>query len=244
MIPLRLALPLFLLIGLVACGRLSEVGRAPELSSPAGGNEVFSMNSVPLPVGGDVPDRAEGASLWTAGRASLLGDRRASSRGDILTVVIEIDDSAEFSNASARERSGSEQMGIPNLFGIPQRIDGLLSGGGSMADAVEFDSASRSAGEGSVRRNEELTLRVAATVVEVLQNGVLRIEGSQEVRVNNEVRELLVSGYVRPGDISRQNVVEYDRIAAARISYGGRGLISDVQRPRYGQEAADILLPF
>jgi flagellar L-ring protein precursor FlgH len=130
------------------------------------------------------------------------------------------------------------------LFGLPQRADGALTQGGSLADAVEFDSSSRSAGDGSIRRNEQLTLRVAATVTEVLQNGVLRIEGSQEVRVNNEIRELLVSGYVRPEDISRQNSIEYDRIAAARISYGGRGLITDVQRPRYGQEIADTILPF
>ncbi len=241
---LTLAIFCIALVTLVSCGRLSDIGRTPDLTSPADGNEVFAMNVIPLPDARDVPDRAEGASLWTAGRASLLGDRRASLRGDILTVIIEIDDSAEFSNSSERERSGSEQMGIPNLFGIPQRIDGMLSQGGSLADAVELDSTSRSAGEGSVRRNEELTLRVAATITEVLQNGVLRIEGSQEVRVNNEVRELLVSGYVRPEDISRQNSVAYDRIAAARISYGGRGLITDVQRPRYGQEVADAVLPF
>ncbi len=231
-------------LSLTGCARLSEVGQTPELTSPSAGNEVFAMNVAPIPETREVPDRADGASLWTAGRASLLGDRRASSRGDILTVVIEIDDSAEFQNSSERERSGSEQMGIPNLFGLPQRADGLLTQGGSLAEAVEFDSSSRSAGEGSVRRNEELTLRVAATITEVLQNGVLRIEGSQEVRVNNEVRELLVSGYVRPEDISRQNSIVYDRIAAARISYGGRGLITDVQRPRYGQEVADTILPF
>ena len=239
-----LAIMTISLLSLTACARLGQIGQEPELTSPASGNEVFAMNITPIPDGGEVPDRAEGASLWTSGRASLLGDRRAGRRGDILTVVIEIDDSAEFSNSSERERTGSEQMGIPNLFGIPQRADGLLTQGGSLADAVEFDSTSRSAGDGSIRRNEQLTLRVAATVTEVLQNGVLRIEGSQEVRVNNEVRELLVSGYVRPEDISRQNSIEYDRIAAARISYGGRGLITDVQRPRYGQEIADTILPF
>lgn len=232
------------MLSLSACARLGEIGQTPDLTSPSAGNEVFAMNVAPIPEAREVPDRADGASLWTAGRASLLGDRRASSRGDILTVVIEIDDSAEFQNSSERERSGSEQMGIPNLFGLPQRADGLLTQGGSLAEAVEFDSSSRSAGEGSVRRNEELTLRVAATITEVLQNGVLRIEGSQEVRVNNEIRELLVSGYVRPEDISRQNSIVYDRIAAARISYGGRGLITDVQRPRYGQELADTILPF
>lgn len=229
---------------LSACARLGEVGQTPDLTSPSAGNEVFAMNVAPIPNAREVPARAEGASLWTSGRASLLGDRRASLRGDILTVVIEIDDSAEFSNSSERERSGSEQMGIPNLFGVPQRLDGLLTQGGSLGEAVEFDSASRSSGEGATRRNEQLTLRVAATITEVLQNGVLRIEGSQEVRVNNEVRELLVTGYVRPEDISRQNSIEYDRIAAARISYGGRGLITDVQRPRYGQEIVDAVLPF
>ncbi len=241
----RLASLLIVIVfSLSACGRLGQIGQAPELTSPSAGNEVFAMNVAPIPVAGDVPDRADGASLWTAGRASLLGDRRASARGDILTVVIEIDDSAEFQNSSERERSGSEQMGIPNLFGLPQRADGLLTRGGSLGEAVEIDSSSRSAGEGSTRRNEELTLRVAATITEVLQNGVLRIEGSQEVRVNNEVRELLVTGYVRPEDISRQNSIVYDRIAAARISYGGRGLITDVQRPRYGQEVVDTILPF
>lgn len=239
-----LALLILTVLSLSACARLGQIGREPDLTSPANGNEVFAMNVAPIPDGGEVPDRAEGASLWTSGRASLLGDRRAGRRGDILTVVIEIDDSAEFSNSSERERTGSEQMGIPNLFGLPQRVDGLLTQGGSLADAVELESTSRSAGDGSIRRNEQLTLRVAATVTEVLQNGVLRIEGSQEVRVNNEVRELLVTGYVRPEDISRQNSIEYDRIAAARISYGGRGLITDVQRPRYGQEIADTLLPF
>ncbi|MEJ6393028.1 flagellar basal body L-ring protein FlgH [Gymnodinialimonas sp. 2305UL16-5] len=231
-------------MSLSACARLSQVGQTPELTSPTTGNEVFAMNVIPLPDASDVPDRAVGASLWTSGRASLLGDRRASRRGDILTVVIEIDDSAEFQNSSERERSGSEELSIPNLFGLPQRINERLTEGATLDDAVDFDSTSRSAGEGSVRRNEELTLRVAATITEVLQNGVVRIEGSQEVRVNNEIRELLVSGYVRPEDISRQNEVAYDRIAAARISYGGRGLITDVQRPRYGQEIADTILPF
>ena len=231
-------------LALAGCARLGQIGQTPELTSPANGNEVFAMNVTPVPDSADVPDRAEGASLWTSGRASLLGDRRAGQRGDILTVVIEIDDSANFSNSSERERSGSEELGIPNLFGLPQRLDGLLTQGGSLEEAVDFGSTSRSSGEGSVQRNEQLTLRVAATVTEVLQNGVLRIEGSQEVRVNNEVRELLVSGYVRPEDISRQNSIEYDRIAAARISYGGRGLITDVQRPRYGQEVVDTILPF
>ena len=202
------------------------------------------MNAAPIVETRTVPVRHAASSLWTAGRQSLLGDRRASRRGDILTVVIEIDDSAEFSNSSERGRSGSENLGISGFFGLPQRIQRSLPEGASMEQAVGTNSTSQSSGNGAVRRNEELTLRVAATITDVLDNGILRLEGSQEVRVNYEIRELLVSGYVRPEDISRQNEIAYDRIAAARISYGGRGHISDVQQPRIGQQIADIVLPF
>jgi flagellar L-ring protein precursor FlgH len=184
------------------------------------------------------------ASLWSGGRQSLLGDRRASKRGDILTVVVEIDDQAQISNSTARSRSSNQNLAIPNFFGIPQRIDENLPDGASMANAVGTSASSGHNGDGSVSRNEKLTLRVAATVTQKLPNGVLRIEGTQEVRVNFEIRELLVEGFVRPEDVSRQNEITYDKIASARISYGGRGQISDVQQPRYGQQIADIVLPF
>jgi len=227
-----------------ACGRLSEVGRAPSFDPLEGSHAHHALYSAPLP---DVQDRvraADEASLWSTGQSSLLGNRRAAQRGDILTVVIAIDERAEMSNASGRSRAGSDSMGIPQLFGLPQRADRLLPPGASMAEAVETASASAYRGEGAVRRAERLTLRVAATVVERLPNGVLRIEGSQQVRVNFELRDLVVTGYVRPGDISRQNEITYDRIAGARIAYGGRGQITDVQQPRLGQQLADILLPF
>jgi len=135
-------------------------------------------------------------------------------------------------------------MAVPDLLGIPQRINENLPAGASLNSAVATSSDSSFDGQGSVKRNEKLTLRVAATVVEELPNGVLRIEGQQEVRVNFELRELVVTGYVRPTDISRQNEITYDRIAGARIAYGGRGQITDVQQPRYGQQITDIVLPF
>lgn len=229
---------------LAACGRLAEVGRAPAFDAMEGSHAHHALYSAPLP---DVQDRmrdADEASLWSTGQSSLLGNRRAAQRGDILTVVIAIDDRAEISNASGRTRAGSDSMGIPQLFGLPQRADRLLPPGASMAEAVETGSTSSYRGEGAVRRAERLTLRIAATVVERLANGVLRIEGSQQVRVNFELRDLVVTGYVRPEDISRQNEITYDRIAGARIAYGGRGQISDVQQPRFGQQIADIILPF
>ena len=193
----------------------------------------------------DAPVRADAqASLWTGKPMSLVGDRRASTRGDILTVVIEIDDKAEIQNSSGRSRASSESVGMPQMMGIPQRINEILPEGASMDELASAKGASTFKGSGNISRRDKMTLRVAATVIETLPNGVLSIQGSQEVRVNYEVRELTVSGFVRPSDISRENEVAYDRIAGARISYGGRGQISDVQQPRYGQQLADIVLPY
>lgn len=226
------------------CARFDHIGKPPSFSPATDTKEHNAMLSPGLPLRVEAETPTEGASLWSGTRQSLLGDRRAVRQGDILTVVIEIDEEAEISNETERSRSGSESVGVPNLFGIPQRIDPELPTGASLSQAVSIDSRSSSSGDGSVRRNEKLTLRVAATVVDVLPNGVLAISGSQELRVNFEMRELLVSGYVRPEDISRQNEITYDKIATARVSYGGRGQITDVQQPRMGQQILDAVLPF
>ncbi|MAU53560.1 MAG: flagellar basal body L-ring protein [Roseovarius sp.] len=239
-----LVLTVVLMSALAGCGRMDHLGKPPSFTPTMNSTEQLAMfdPGLPLESAGSTP--FEEASLWDGGRKSLLGDRRAARRGDILTVVVEIDEEAEISNTTERARTGSESLAIPDLFGLPQRIDRDLPEGASLERAVGIDSASRSGGDGSVSRSEELTLRVAATVVQVLPNGVLEIRGSQEVRVNFELRELLVSGFVRPEDISRQNEITYDKIAAARISYGGRGQITDVQQPRIGQQVLDAVLPF
>ncbi len=237
-----LALSLALLT--TACGRLDGIGQPPPLTSAASGPEFGAMATRAFPEVSEPRRRVDQSSLWTSGRSSLLGDRRARGVGDILTVVIQINESARISNQSERSRSGSENLGVPSLLGLPQRLGRLLPEGQTFDPAVDIDSSSASRGSGSVRRNEQLTLRVAAAVTGRLPNGVLEIRGTQEVRVNNELRELLVTGYVRPEDISRQNEITYDKIASARISYGGRGQISEVQQPRYGQQVAERILPF
>ncbi len=236
-------LPIVLSLALTACGDLNRVGRAPEFS-PMQNSYAHSAMYSNLPV--DVAEGGPGdsSSLWTAQRSSLLGDHRAQRRGDILTVVVEIDDQAQFSDTTGRSRSGSESMGMPSLFGISQRLDAALPDGASSSNLVSTSSASTFNGNGSVARKEKVTLRLAVTVVEELPNGVLRIEGQQEVRVNAELRQLLISGFVRPDDISRQNEITYDKIAEAQISYGGRGLLTDAQQPRYGQQIVDQILPF
>lgn len=237
-------LALTVMVSLTACGRVDHLGKPPSFTSNVESPEHVAMLWPGLPLHTQPQRRVDQSSLWSAGKQSLLGDRRAIKKGDILTVVIEVDDEAEFSNDTARSRTGSESLGIPQLFGLPQRAADHLPPGASLAEAVALDSSSKSNGKGSVKRKEKLTLRVAVTIVDVLPNGVLSISGSQELRVNFEMRELLVSGFVRPEDISRQNEITYDKIASARVSYGGRGQITDVQQPRYGQQILDMVLPF
>ena len=241
---LRHSTLLVIALGLCACGRGDHLGKPPSFSSALETTEHSAMINQALPIVEQPVRTVDRASLWTGRRGSLLGDRRAMQRGDIMTVVIEIDESAEISNSTERSRSGSESLGVPQLLGIPQRLDEQLPNGATSSDLVSLDSNSSSSGDGSVSRNEKLELKVAATVLDVLPNGVLSIAGSQELRVNFELRELLVTGYVRPEDISRKNEITYDKIAAARISYGGRGQITDVQQPRIGQQVLDSVLPF
>ena len=240
----RVATPLLCILS--ACTQVEQIGQEPAFTPISSTAEHTAMMNSGLPETSDAPSLSptSSSSLWTGDRGSLLGDRRAMVRGDILTVVIEINDSAQINNSSDRSRSGNQNLQINDLFGLPQRINEELPDGASLDSAVGLGSSSTFSGTGSVQRNERLTLRVAATVIDVLPNGILSIEGSQQVRVNFEMRELLVSGFVRPADITRQNEVTYDKIASARIAYGGSGQISDVQQPRYGQQAAEILLPF
>jgi flagellar L-ring protein precursor FlgH len=183
-------------------------------------------------------------TLWRSGPQSLFGDRRARNIGDIVTVVVEIDDEAEIRNRSERQRDASEELSAPALLGVNTLVQRVLPGGAGLDPAIDASSRSESNGEGAIRRRERITLRVAATVTEALQNGNLVVQGSQEVRVNNELRDLRVRGVVRREDISRTNVITYDKIAEARISYGGRGEITRVNGTRYGQKLLDLISPF
>jgi flagellar L-ring protein precursor FlgH len=252
--PIRSALAALTCLALAACGagdRLANVGKAPDMSTIGtvgpDARPILSAERAAMAVPPPEPARFayQQGSLWNTGqRGGLLSDNRARTRGDILTIVIEIDDEAEMRNTTQRSRAGSENMSISALFGLNGVIEDALPNDASLDPAVELGSSSSSRGTGSTRRNEKLTLRLAATVVEVLPNGHLVIQGDQEVRVNFELRDLQITGIVRPEDISRRNEVAYDRIAGARISYGGRGQITDVQQPRYGQQVTDILLPY
>ncbi len=80
--------------------------------------------------------------------------------------------------------------------------------------------------------------------MQMLPNGNMVVAGRQEVKVNQELRELRVAGIIRPQDINMNNTIPYEKIAEARITYGGDGSISRQQLRGYGEGVVDIVLPY
>ena len=232
---------------LAACNapqRLSEIGRGPQLSEIENPTARPDWRPVSMPMpASQVPERTAN-SLWRPGARAFFKDQRASNVGDIVTVLVSIRDEAQLENSSTRNRNNSENLGMPQMLGLESSITRILPNTVNPANLVTASSTGGSTGTGQIQRNESVTLRVAAVVTQVLPNGNLVLTGKQEVRVNNELRELAISGVVRTQDIGSDNMVRHDRMAEARIAYGGRGMISDVQQPRYGQQLLDIILPF
>lgn len=238
-------LPLLLLAPMLGgCQRLAELGRPPALAgleNPAA-DPAWRPVSMPMPASQVAAGSAN--SLWRPGSRTFLRDQRAAAPGDLVTVLVAIQDQAQLRNETEREREGTDSFGIPRLLGLETAVTSVLPNTVDPSRLVQTSGAQTTSGTGSIQRNESVQLRVAATVVQVLPNGNLVVSGRQQVRVNSELRDLSVAGIIRPQDIASDNTVRHDRLAEARIAYGGRGTISDVQRPRYGQELLDILLPF
>jgi flagellar L-ring protein precursor FlgH len=245
---LKLAAAIGLSLGLAGCGntleRIARAGQEPPLSPIENPTALDLYKPISLPMPDPLSDLRQPASLWRQGSRAFFKDQRAGRVGDILTVVIEIDDEAELDNSTSRSRSADESAGLDNLLGYESRINNIFDGDAIPGDLVNADSDSDSTGTGSTQREEEIDLRMAAVITQIMPNGNLVIQGSQQVRVNYELRDLSVKGVIRPEDITSLNEVPYDKIAEARIAYGGEGTISDLQQPRYGQQVFDILFPF
>jgi flagellar L-ring protein precursor FlgH len=245
---LRVAATIGLSLSIVGCGntleRIARVGEEPDLSPIENPKAHDLYQPVSLPMPDPLTDARQPASLWRQGSRAFFKDQRAGRVGDILTVVIEIEDEATLDNSTSRTRSADESAGLDNLLGYESRINNIFDGDAIPGDLVNADSDSNSSGAGSTAREEEIDLRMAAVITQILPNGNLVIQGSQQVRVNYELRDLSVKGVIRPEDITAVNEVPYDKIAEARIAYGGEGTISDIQQPRYGQQIFDILFPF
>jgi flagellar L-ring protein precursor FlgH len=238
-------------LALLACGiavsgcgtlqRLSEVGRAPEMSKSNDPTKDpgYRPMTMPMPKTERPPNEAN--ALWRQGSRAFFKDQRAANVGDLVTVVVSMTDSAQLNNVTTLTRTSGEQAGIPDFAGLTARL------GTSIADPsklISLSSSNNNTGNGQIQRNEAVALRLAGVVTQVLPNGNLVVAARQEFVVNSELRELKVTGVIRPEDIASDNTVLHDRMAEARIQYGGRGQMTDLQSTRWGQQLMDILLPF
>ncbi len=243
----NIGLSLLLSCSLTACGaaeRLASVGQAPNMTGVENPQLKEDYKPISMPMPAPKVAHREQNSLWDSNRQTFFKDQRAADVGDILTVMIEIKDKAELDNESTRTRNSGENAGVNGLLGYEGALGDVLPDAVNPASLVGLDSDSNHTGAGAIDREEKIQVKLAALITQVLPNGNLAIEGSQEVRVNFEKRILNVAGVIRPQDVSINNTVSYDQIAEARISYGGEGQITDVQQPRYGQQVYDILFPF
>jgi flagellar L-ring protein precursor FlgH len=233
-----------LLPSCAAFRRLDEVGAPPAMTPASDPTRDANWRPITLPM--PRPQYADSTpnSLWRPGSHAFFNDPRAAQVGDIITVVVNIVDSAVVNNATSAVRAGAQALAVPDLFGLQTALSRVLPSGTDLTKLVSTTTNGSAAGVGTITRGETVQLRVAAVITQVLPNGNLALAGRQEVRVNSELRELLLSGVIRPQDIMADNTVLHDRMAEARISYGGRGQLTDVQTARYGQQILDIVSPF
>jgi flagellar L-ring protein precursor FlgH len=223
--------------------RFASLGEQPSLSAIENPTSQPGYKPVHMPMPTPQPASYSPNSLWRNGSRAFFKDQRAHQVGDILTVKVKITDKATLENETGRSRKNSEDSGVDNFFG-KNKLFPPLNTVGVPGRIFTADSSGSSDGKGTIDRKEELLTNIAAVITQLLPNGNLVVEGKQEIRVNFEIRELIVAGIVRPEDIESDNTIDSSKIAQARIAYGGRGQLTDVQQPRYGQQALDVLLPF
>ncbi len=232
---------------LTACSavdRVADIGKPPAMTQIEDPTQVKGYTPVSMPMPAPVPHTRQANSLWTGGDKGFFKDQRANTVGDILTVVIDINDKGEIDNKSERTRSATEGAGLNSLLGYEADLAQIFPDTVDNNSLVSGNSNSRTAGEGTIEREEKIEMKLAAVVTQVLPNGNMVISGNQEVRVNFEKRILQLAGIIRREDIDTENNISYDKIAEARIVYGGKGQITDVQQPRYGQQLYDVIFPF
>ncbi len=247
----NIALALMTATSLTGCAgmmdRLREVNKEPPLSSIESPTEKkdYKPVSMPMPEEQQMNKTAGANSLWKHGSTGFFKDQRAARVGDIITVKVSAKDAAIMENETEQNRDNNkEQMGIGSLAGYEGYMGDYLPDRVDHASVLDINSNREISSDGKIDRKEKIDVTMAATVTQVLPNGNLVIAGAQEIRVNYELRQLSVKGIIRRADIRSDNSIESSKIAELRVSYGGKGVISDIQQPRYGTQILDIISPF
>lgn len=186
----------------------------------------------------------ESGSLWNANNGSMFTDRKAQRVGDIVTVLISETASASKEASTSTSRGSNMSASIPNFFGLEN--DDIWNGYNpvDLSNLVNAEFSNGFDGSGTTSRTEDLSASLTTQVVGLYPNGQLKIRGGKEVMVNNEVQIIYLTGIIRPVDITAANTVSSTKILNARISYTGKGAISDKQSPGWMMRALDNVWPF
>ncbi len=221
--------------------QLKHLGETPPLSPVKNPTSEPGYKPVQMPMPTPQPASYNPNSLWRNGSRAFFNDQRAHQVGDILTVKVNINDTAEFQDQTQLQRSTTEDSEITNFLGANTITNSKSILPGSL---LTTNGNTQTNANGTINRQDQLVTNVAAVVTQVLPNGNLVIEGKQEIRLNSEMRELLVAGIARPEDIESDNTIELPKIAEARVAYGGKGTLTNIQTAPWGQQATSVLLPF
>lgn len=244
----RGAAALMLATSLSGCGilsRLGQVGQEPAMTPIENPVEARNYEPVSMPMPQNVDAKPLPNSLWKPGSSGFFKDQRASKVGDIITVKVSAKDTALMENEMEQNRDDNkDSIGIGSFFGYESYLNKVFPGAVDKDNLVDINSNREISGDGKIDRKEKIDMTMAAVVTQVLPNGNLVIEGTQEIRVSYELRQLTVRGIIRRADITSDNTIESSKIAELRVSYGGKGVITDVQQPRYGRQILDIVAPF
>ncbi len=226
-------------------GRLENVGQKPNMTKTTNPQESPEYKPMSWPLPAPIPPTKQYSnSLWQPGARAFFRDQRAARVGDILKVRVAINDIAQVNNQTQGRRDTEERINAPSFFGFESELDAVLPSSPDAANLANIRGRTLNRGQGTIRRKEKITTEVPAVITQVLPNGNFVISGSQEIRINFEIREIGISGIIRPEDIDSSNTIQSTQVAEARIVYGGRGQLNDIQQPRWGSQVIDIISPF
>lgn len=234
--------------------KLSTVGEMPDLTQIQDPTLVKGYRPISMPMPNAEPQQRRVNSLWETGSRAFFKDQRANKVGDILTVLVNVNDKAQFQDTPKLSRQTTNSAGATNFLGLESKIGKvlpktlnpttLIPSTLNPSNLINYSSNPTLNSNISYDRKDKVSVKVAATIIQILPNGNMYIKGRQELRLFNEVREVEIVGIIRPQDVSSSNTIPYEKIAEARISYAGRGDISDMYSFPVGQQILNKISPF